>query len=162
MRDCADQVGLWVCLQGLVLITSAEGGRPAHCGWRHSLGWCKSASQRAWTHSFLSALSCDVMRATVSGSCHCYFSAVTGNCEPNKPPSSLSCFSLGILPQRQNRQRTPGQQPDLHTEVLSDTRSCWICSCCSCFQFNFLNLVSSTLGNKQGKDKWVSLFNVQS
>lgn len=65
MRDCANQVGLRVYVQGLVLITSAEGGgRPAHCGWRHSLGWCKSgdvelnASQWAWMHSFLSALSC--------------------------------------------------------------------------------------------------------
>lgn len=35
----------------------------------------------------------DVIWAAVSGFCHCYCSAVTGNCEPNKPPSSLSCFS---------------------------------------------------------------------
>lgn len=34
-RSVLDQVGLWTCMQGIVLMTVIDVGYPGHCGWHH-------------------------------------------------------------------------------------------------------------------------------
>jgi len=51
VRNYLDQVGLWACLWGIILLTLIEVGRPVHYRWHYALGrgFCSSEVNGGWT-----------------------------------------------------------------------------------------------------------------